>query len=142
MKISSTQLFVLASIYFLSFSASAYDAAHPDTAKKLNEAVERFYESKPASARPRPAELAFAPQPTCSKPRYPRAARLYKLEGNVVLSFQVDAAGRPKSANIDRSTRWAILDQAAIEALSACVFDPDPEEAWQKRAYSFSLDDE
>jgi len=134
-------MFILASISFLSFSASAHDAAAPDTAKKLHEAVERFYESKPASARPKPAELAFSPQPSCFKPRYPRAARLYKLEGNVVLSFQVDAAGRPKNANVGRSTGWAILDQAAIEALSECVFDPDPEEAWQKRAYSFSMDD-
>lgn len=115
----------------------AYDAGSPDTTKKVSEAVERYYQSKPAWVRPTVAELAFAPLPTCVKPRFPRAALQDGLEGNVVISFQVDAKGRPTNASIDKSSGWAILDQAALEALSVCSYEPDESGAWQKRSYDF-----
>jgi len=136
----STRLLCFASLVWLSSPTSAHDAAHPDTAKRVREAVELFYQSKPATARPTPAELAFAPQSTCLKPRYPRAARLYELEGTVNLSFQVDAQGRPTNAYIDKGSGWAILDQAALEALADCKYDPGEGGAWEKRSFVFSFD--
>ena len=129
-------------IFCISYSSivSANDAVNPDTLKKLREDVELFYQSKPAFARPSRAELAFSPQPTCLQPRYPRAGKFYELEGTALLSFQVDAEGKPKNAHIDKSSRWAILDEAALEALAVCRFDTDQADAWQRRTFVFSID--
>ena len=139
MKQRSVRLLLLAALAGLSRLAYAQDVAHPDTASKLRAAVDLYYQSKPATVRPTRAELAFGPQPTCQKPRYPRATTLYELEGTAILSFQVDAQGRPRNANIDRSSGWAILDEAAVEALAQCRYEPGDGEAWQKLSFKFSL---
>lgn len=113
----------------------AHDAAHPDTAARLKEAVEQYYQAKP-SMRPTPAWLAANPGPTCSKPRYPRAGLRDELKGTTALRFDINADGLPVNAQLVKSSGWAVLDEAAIEALSVCVFPVAPATE-QSVAYRF-----
>jgi TonB family protein len=127
--------FAIASVF--SLEAMARDAAHPDTRRKLNEALEAFYQAKPL-VRGRLYLDASLPQPTCEVPRYPTAARRYDLEGATLLSFQVDSNGRAVNAEIDRGSGSALLDEAALASLSLCIFN-EPSTAWSKKMYQFAL---
>lgn len=119
-------------------SAAAHDAAHPDTRKKVNDAVERFYEGK---NRYRPSQPAvITPSPTaCAQAAYPRDALLWELGGTTVLSYQVNIEGQAVNAEVSRSSGWAILDESALNALSACVFSPEAVPVWQKKSYQFTI---
>lgn len=56
------------------------------------------------------------------KPRYPRAGLRDEMQGTAVLSYDVEA-GKPTKAKLVRSSGWAVLDEAALEALALCEFD-------------------
>ena len=57
-------------------------------------------------------------------PTYPPAAQLRKLQGRVVLKVHVLASGQPDSVDVAQSSGYDILDQAAVKAVTAWVFDP------------------
>lgn len=64
-----------------------------------------------------------APQPpSCARPEWPQEARRYELEGVTTLHFRMGPEGRAIEPTVARSSRWAMLDQAAIASLSTCVF--------------------
>jgi TonB family protein len=117
----------------------AQDAAHPDTARMVKEAVEAYYETKP-NLRPTPAWLASAPPPTCSKPRYPRAGLREELEGTTVLRFDLTAEGKATNARIARSSGWAVLDEAALESISLCAFQAQTPSTDLSVSYRFYLE--
>lgn len=126
------------SLIVISAGAAAHDAAHPDTRKKINEAVERFYEAK-NRYRPSQPDLTTINEKVCVQASYPRDALLWQLEGTTVLSYQVNIDGRAINAEVSRSSGWAILDEAAINALSVCLFSPETLTAWQKKSYKFII---
>ncbi|MYN05442.1 TonB family protein [Pseudoduganella sp. DS3] len=122
----------------ISTSAAAHDAAHPDTRKKINDAVDRFYEGKNRYRPSQPSLTTLSPT-TCDQTTYPKDARMWELEGTTVLSYQVNINGRAVNAEVSRSSGWALLDESAINALSACVFSPEAVMAWQKKSYKFTI---
>ena len=63
--------------------------------------------------------------PSCPKPDWPAEARRYELEGTTTLRVVVGDDGRPKSATVEKSSGWRLLDKASVEGLSRCVF-PKP----------------
>lgn len=69
-----------------------------------------------------PLAAAAAQPPVCAKPEWPQEARRYELEGVTTLKFKIDPQGRPIEPAVARSSNWALLDQASIQALSTCVF--------------------
>ena len=80
---------------------------------------------KPAT----PARIDFA---SCTKPEYPTAARRAQAEGVTRIRFSIDASGAVSRADIERasgpSREHRLLDRAAVEALSACKFQPGTDE--------------
>lgn len=58
------------------------------------------------------------------RPHYPLSARRRGIEGRVVLRVFVGADGRVKSIDIIESSRHAMLDDAAVQALNRWRFDP------------------
>ena len=64
---------------------------------------------------------------------------LWELGGTTVLSFQVNIEGQAVNAEVSRSSGWAILDESALNALSACVFSPEAVSVWQKKSYQFLI---
>ena len=60
--------------------------------------------------------------------RYPHLARTKRMEGMATLRFTITKEGRLKKSELVKTTRYRILDRAAIEAVrDAAPFPPLPE---------------
>jgi protein TonB len=57
-------------------------------------------------------------------PRYPPASRRAREEGEVLVRVLIDIDGRPSEIRILRSSGYARLDDAAVEAVRAALFRP------------------
>ena len=58
------------------------------------------------------------------KPAYPKAAKRQKQEGLVLLSVSLSATGIPEEVSVKRSSNFALLDDAAVEAVRKWKFVP------------------
>ena len=58
------------------------------------------------------------------RPDYPADARRNHQEGVVLLSVEVGADGQPKEVALKRTSGFALLDQAAIQAVRRWAFEP------------------
>jgi protein TonB len=113
----------------------------------------------PAVAAPSTASTAPAPvtppsvrtgaviQPgaSCAKPDYPSASRRLEEEGTVTLKFLIGADGRVLQAEIEKTSGFNRLDEAARNALSKCQFRPGtvdgkPEQSWASIKYTWRLE--
>ncbi|MDB9528313.1 TonB family protein [Oscillatoria sp. CS-180] len=59
----------------------------------------------------------------CPRPDYPESALDNRIEGTVLLRVEFDAEGYVTGASINQSSGNAMLDQAALEAVSSYEFD-------------------
>ena len=76
-------------------------------------------EAEPASETVSRAQYAYHP-----KPEYPERAIREGWEGTVLLEVLIDSHGRPERVSINRSSGFAVLDQAAREAVKNWRFRP------------------
>lgn len=119
--------------------ALAEDAGSPETMRKVRADVALYYQAHP-TMRAEAAWLVHNPAtPTCAKPRFPKAMIKDELEGTTFLKYQVDALGKARNAVIARSSRWAVLDEAALEALTLCVLVAGDASEWHTVGYRFSM---
>lgn len=138
-KVLTTSTIVLASS--LSLTTFAGPAVPPKTGATLEEvraSVEQYYESAPQF---RPTERwlpSLNPSLTCSMPRYPLAGLRQELEGTTALSFNISTEGKPVDVRLLKSSGWAVLDEAAFEALATCNLVPVSTET-QSASYRFDL---
>lgn len=83
----------------------------------------------------------------CPKPAYPERARRAGWEGTVTLRVLVDEEGKSKSLEVNRSSGFAVLDEAALETIKTrCRFKParygeKPVERWVEFPVVFKLAD-
>jgi len=73
-------------------------------------------------------------QPACAKAVFPQEAVRYELSGTTELRFGVDEEGRAIDVTVAKSSRWEILDRAAVATVSACKFRPSvtqQEKSWR-----------
>jgi TonB family protein len=80
--------------------------------------------------------------PTCAKPVWPREAQRYELEGTTELGFRIAADGHVDEARVLKSSRWPLLDAAAVQGILGCRFEatrPNPGPASLKMQYVWSL---
>jgi protein TonB len=106
----------------------------------------------PAAAAP---VRATAPTPTrtaagvnvsqCEKPEYPSASRRLEEEGTVALRFLVGVDGKVLQSEVEKSSGFKRLDEAARAGLSKCQFRPalvdgKPEQAWASMKYTWRLE--
>ena len=102
---------------------------------------------------PAPAVVAKDPVRTaavvnsanCEKPEYPSASRRLEEEGTVSLRFLVGADGKVVQAEIEKSSGYKRLDEAARAGLSRCAFKPatvdgKPEQGWATTKYTWRLE--
>ncbi len=104
---------------------------------------------------PAPAAPARATAPTrtaagvnvaqCEKPEYPSASRRMEEEGTVGLRFLVGADGKVIESEVEKSSGYKRLDEAARAGLSKCQFRPamvdgKPEQAWTTIRYVWRLE--
>jgi protein TonB len=88
---------------------------------------------------------AIQPGAHCAKPDYPSASRRFEEEGSVALRFLIDTDGKVLKTEIDKSSGFPRLDEAARNALSKCQFRPGtvdgkPEQSWANITYKWRLE--
>lgn len=81
----------------------------------------------------------------CIAPSYPRRSILNNEQGVSQLELLIGADGRVRESRIAESSGFFRLDQAALQALSACEFEPErvngvAREAWARIRYVWRLD--
>jgi protein TonB len=81
----------------------------------------------------------------CAKPDYPSASRRMEEEGTVTLKFLIGADGKVLQADVEKSSGFTRLDEAARNALSKCQFRPGtvdgkPEQSWASIKYTWRLE--
>ena len=81
----------------------------------------------------------------CAKPDYPSASRRMEEEGTVTLKFLIGVDGKVLQADIEKSSGFTRLDEAARNALSKCQFRPGtvdgkPEQSWASIKYTWRLE--
>jgi len=97
----------------------------------------------PRSEPVRTAAVVNAAQ--CEKPEYPSASRRMEEEGTVHLRFLVGVDGRVIQSEIEKSSGFKRLDDAARAGLAKCQFRPatvdgKPEQAWAHMRYTWRLE--
>jgi len=85
------------------------------------------------------------PGATCAKPDYPSASRRLEEEGTVTLRFLIGTDGRVLQAEIEKTSGYPRLDDAARNALAKCQFRPGtvdgkPEQSWASIRYAWRLE--
>ena len=96
----------------------------------------------PAPAVRTPAVVNSA---NCAKPEYPSASRRLEEEGTVGLRFLVGIDGKVIESEVEKSSGYKRLDEAARAALSRCQFraatvDGKPEQGWATMKYTWRLE--
>lgn len=81
----------------------------------------------------------------CAKPDYPSASRRMEEEGSVTVKFLIGVDGRVLQAEIEKTSGFTRLDEAARNALSKCQFRPGtvdgkPEQSWASITYKWRLE--
>ena len=98
------------------------------------------------AASPAPARTAAGVNVNqCEKPEYPSASRRLEEEGTVALRFLVGVDGKVLQSEIEKSSGFKRLDEAARSGLSKCQFRPalvdgKPEQAWASMKYTWRLE--
>jgi protein TonB len=120
-------------------------------------AITAIARTPPPAPEPAPAPVVAAPpkpavrlppvidaKRSCAEPEYPSASRRLEEEGTVVLRFLIDVDGRVVKSEIESSSSYARLDEAARNALGRCQFKPGtvdgkPEQSWASLKYTWKL---
>ena len=100
----------------------------------------------PAAPRSEPVRTAAVVNAAqCEKPEYPSASRRMEEEGTVHLRFLVGVDGKVIQSEVEKSSGFKRLDEAARAGLSRCQFRPAmvdgrPEQAWASMRYTWRLE--
>lgn len=89
-------------------------------------------------------EALLDPETGCRAPAYPIASRRAGESGVVLLAFLIDREGQAVESQIESSSGFHRLDEAARAALARCRFKPGtvdgrPEPSWAKIRYVWKL---
>ena len=126
---------------------AAVTAAAPTQAAPIAPAAVAPAAPAPAPAPPAPPVrvAAVVNSANCEKPDYPSASRRLEEEGTVSLRFLVGADGKVIQSEVEKSSGFKRLDEAARAGLSKCAFKPatvdgKPEQGWASMKYTWRLE--
>ena len=126
---------------------AAVTAAAPTQAAPIAPAAVAPAAPAPAPAPPAPPVrvAAVVNSANCEKPDYPSASRRLEEEGTVSLRFLVGADGKVIQSEVEKSSGFRRLDEAARAGLSKCAFKPatvdgKPEQGWASMKYTWRLE--
>lgn len=113
------------------FSSRVLTAMSPSETKVPNKRIEKLKEkkikaSKPVYVPPQQGAVRHEPNPYLKNPApiYPQRARENGWEGLVMLSVHVQSDGKPGEVNVEKSSGYKILDDAAVNAVKKWLFKP------------------
>lgn len=73
------------------------------------------------------------PHGTCAPQAWPREALRYEIEGMTQIGYRITPDGHASEATVVKSSGWALLDAASIQAALTCTFTPEDAAAAQGR---------
>lgn len=81
----------------------------------------------------------------CPRPAYPEISKRLEEEGTVVLRFLVAPDGKVLQADVEKSSGFKRLDDAARQGLANCTFEPatvdgKPVRTWATVPYTWRLE--
>jgi bla regulator protein BlaR1 len=103
------------------------------------------YAQKPVEhARPAPIIAAVANFSSCEKPVWPKQSLRDGNQGTVTLAFKIGEDGKVENSRLQKSSGFALLDEAAREGIAKCRFRPatqggKPVPAWMRMQYVWTL---
>jgi protein TonB len=82
---------------------------------------------------------------SCPRPAYPEISKRLEEEGTVVLRFLVAPDGKVLQADVEKSSGFKRLDDAARQGLANCTFEPatvdgKPVRSWATVPYTWRLE--
>ncbi len=82
----------------------------------------------------------------CETPVYPSASKRFQESGTVQLRFHIGVDGKVLESEVEKSSGYKRLDEAARLALSKCQFKPatvdgKPEASWSSLRYIWKIED-
>lgn len=89
-----------------------------------------------------PAKLDFT---SCAKPQWPKMSLRNEETGTVTMALLIDTDGTVKETQLKRSSGFPDLDNAALDALARCKFEPgtrsgQPYASWATLQYVWTLE--
>jgi protein TonB len=119
--------------------------AAPPPASPVSPAQVAASVAAPAAAPPVRVAANLQASGTCQKPEYPALSRRREEQGSVMLKLLIGANGHVLESQIEQSSGYARLDEAARAGLSKCQFKPGtvdgrPEASWASMKYTWRLD--
>lgn len=99
-----------------------------DTAKSITSTIQKQQETANAMPRPSLGTIGTKSKPGYFRnqpPEYPQLARQMRQEGLVILRVEIDQKGIPVQVEVEQSSGYPLLDQAALKAVKRWRFQPE-----------------
>lgn len=99
-----------------------------DTAKSITSTIQKQQETANAMPRPSLGTIRTKSKPGYFRnqpPEYPQLARQMSQEGLVILRVEIDKKGIPVQVEVEQSSGYPLLDQAALKAVKRWRFQPE-----------------
>ncbi|NYE61607.1 TonB family protein [Duganella sp. 1224] len=93
------------------------------------------FASRAGQAVPQAPFQSLVSPASCAQPQWPAEARRYEIEGTTTIRFEIGDDGKVLRPLVTRSSGWRILDEAALQGIARCVFQPDLEAARQRTVF-------
>jgi bla regulator protein BlaR1 len=95
-------------------------------------------------APPAKAAVTGTPLMPCAKPLWPKISLRNSEQGTVTMELLVAPTGVVRASRVSKSSGFALLDAAALEATAKCKFEPVQEkgqavEAWITTEYVWAF---
>lgn len=81
-----------------------------------------------------PFEALLSPA-NCAQPQWPAEARRYEIEGTTTIRFEIGQDGKVLRSAVTQGSGWSMLDQAALQGIARCVFQPNLAAARQQTTF-------
>ncbi|NUO10393.1 MAG: energy transducer TonB [Candidatus Brocadia sp.] len=99
-----------------------------DAAQSITSATEKQQETAKTMPRPSQGTIRTKSKPGYFQnrpPEYPQLAKQMRQEGLVILRVEVDQKGMPVKVEVEQSSGYQLLDQAALKAVRHWRFQPE-----------------
>jgi TonB family protein len=122
---------------------AAPSTAKPAEASGLEGGVEGAL-SPPGGSSGKVVDVAYPDYRLNPKPSYPQVAKRRGYEGTVLLKVLVSRAGKAEVVEVERSSGYGVLDEAALRAVRQWLFVPakvggEPTDSWVMVPVTFKL---
>lgn len=93
------------------------------------------FTSRASQTAPQAPFQALVSPANCAQPQWPAEARRYEIEGTTTIRFEIGSDGKVLRPVVAQGSGWNILDEAALQGIVRCVFQPDLQAVRQHTAF-------